>query len=150
MIFKRINTMNHAPEVQACEAYHRWYYNTEVWLGVEFLGVPCYKSVADMWNYQEIITGLRPSLIVEFGTRFGGAALYFSVIGRAVNPDVCVVSVDISHEDVAPQVLTDPGIRLITSSSASPSVAANLAAFRKALPGPAFFILDSDHKKEHV
>jgi len=135
---------------EVCENYHRWYYDTEVWEGVEFLGVPCLKSVADMWNYQEILTELRPSLVVEFGTRFGGSALYFSVIGRVINPDMQVVSVDISCADVHPRVLSDPGIHLITCSSTDPRLAATLHTHRKARPGPVFFILDSDHHKEHV
>lgn len=132
------------------EAYHRWYYDNEVWETVEFLGVPCLKSVSDMWNYQEILASLKPALVVEFGTRFGGASLYFSVIGRAINPALQVVSVDISHVDVHPSVFTHPGIHLMTTSSTDPGVANSLHAFRKALPGPAFFILDSDHRKQHV
>lgn len=132
------------------ESYHRWYYDNEVWERVEFLGVPCLKSVSDMWNYQEILTTLKPSLVVEFGTRFGGASLYFGVIGRAINPALQVVTVDISHVDVHPSVLTQPGIRLMTCSSTDPGVAQNLIALRQALPGPAFFILDSDHRKAHV
>ena len=66
------------------EAYHKWYYDTEVWEEVRFLGVTTNKSVSDMWNYQEILSELGPSLVVEFGTRFGGSALYFSVIGRSI------------------------------------------------------------------
>ena len=27
-------------EIDPTEAYHRWYYDTEVWHGVTFLGVP--------------------------------------------------------------------------------------------------------------
>lgn len=132
------------------DAYHQWYYDAEVWETVEFLGVPCLKSVSDMWNYQEILASLKPSLVVEFGTRFGGASLFFSVIGRAINPQLQVVSVDISHVDVHPRVFTEPGIHLMTCSSTDPGVANSLHAFRKALPGPAFFILDSDHRKDHV
>ncbi len=56
---------------------HQWYYNTEVWERTTFLGVPCGKSVSDMWNYQEIIFELKPSLVVEFGAHRGGA-LFFS------------------------------------------------------------------------
>lgn len=130
--------------------YHRWYYDTEVWVGVKFLGVPCFKSVADMWNYQEILAELKPSLIIEFGTRYGGSALFFSVTGRAINPACRVFSVDISHEEVYPQVFADPGIQLMTASSTSPSVARAVAGLRETFPGPVFFILDSDHRKEHV
>lgn len=132
------------------EAYHLWYYDNEIWQTVRFLGVPCYKSVSDMWNYQEILAELRPSLVVEFGTRFGGSALFFSVIGRAINPDLQVLSVDISHEDVFPRVLTEPGIHLVTGSSVDPAIAGRIADMREACPGKVFFILDSDHTKPHV
>ncbi|WP_151702562.1 CmcI family methyltransferase [Nitrincola alkalilacustris] len=136
---------NHSPN-----EYHQWYYNTEVWLDVRYLGVPCYKSVSDMWNYQEILQELRPSLIVEFGTRFGGSALFFSVTGRAINPDLKVLSVDIGHEDVDARVYQDPAIYLQTSSSTDPAVALRIQSMRAHAPGPVFFILDSDHRKEHV
>lgn len=132
------------------ERYHRWYYDTEVWQGVQFMGVPCYKSVSDMWNYQEILAELKPVLIVEFGTRFGGSALYFSVIGRAINPALRVLSVDISHEDVHPQAFADSAIHLMTASSTDPSVATNIRHLRQVYPGKIFFILDSDHRKDHV
>jgi cephalosporin hydroxylase len=137
-------------EADVKEAYHQWYYNSEVWQEVKFLGVPCYKSVSDMWNYQEILAELKPSLIVEFGTRFGGSALFFSVMGRAVNPDLKVLSVDISHEDVYPQVLLDSAIQLATGSSSDPVIAARIAKMRALFPGKVFFILDSDHTKAHV
>jgi cephalosporin hydroxylase len=139
-----------SPVSSVFDAYHRWYYDTEVWETVEFLGVPSLKSVADMWNYQEILSMLNPALVVEFGTRFGGAALYFSVVGRALNPALRVISVDISHVDVHPRVRTEPSIHLMTCSSTDPGMAANLLAYRAAMPGPAFFILDSDHRKAHV
>lgn len=134
----------------AAEHYHRWYYDTEVWQGVTFMGVPCYKSVADMWNYQEILSELKPALIVEFGTRFGGSALYFSVMGRAINPALRVLSVDISHEDVYPAVFGDSAIQLMTASSVDPSVAVAVEHLRQVFPGPVFYILDSDHRKPHV
>lgn len=132
------------------EAYHRWYYDTEVWEEVRFLDVVTNKSVSDMWNYQEIITELKPSIIVEFGTRFGGSALYFSVIGRAILPELRVLSVDVSHAAVDTRVPDYPGISLLLASSTDPQVALTIAELREACPGPAFFILDSDHRKDHV
>lgn len=132
------------------EAYHRWYYDTEVWEEVTFLGVVTNKSVSDMWNYQEILTGLKPALVVEFGTRFGGSALYFSVIGRSIVPDLRVLSVDVTHGEVDAAVVDNPHIQLMQASSASPEVAAAIAGLRREHPGPVFFILDSDHSKDHV
>ena len=73
-----------------------------------------------------------------------------SVIGRAINPDLRVLSVDISHADVFPRVLADPAIQLWTGSSVDPVVAGEIARLRDRHPGKVFFILDSDHTKAHV
>ncbi len=132
------------------EAYHKWYYDTEVWEEVEFLGVTTNKSVSDMWNYQEILYSLRPALVIEFGTRFGGSALFFSVIGRAVNPDLKVLSVDLHQGEIDPRIFDVPSIRLVNRSSSDPEVADIIREMRREHPGPAFFILDSDHSKDHV
>lgn len=132
------------------EEYHKWYYNTEVWEDVRFMGVVTNKSVSDMWNYQEILFELQPSLIVEFGTRFGGSALYFSVIGRSINPELKVLSVDVSHAEVDAKVFADPAVELLTMSSADPAVAEAIVQLRAQYPGTVFFILDSDHSKNHV
>lgn len=136
--------------LEPTEAYHRWYYDTEVWEDVRFLNVVTNKSVSDMWNYQEILTQLKPTVIVEFGTRFGGSALYFSVIGQAIVPGLKVLSVDVSHSEVDASLAGHPGISLLLSSSTDPAVAQAIAELRRQCPGPAFFILDSDHSKEHV
>ncbi|MCR9106085.1 MAG: cephalosporin hydroxylase family protein [Gammaproteobacteria bacterium] len=137
---------NYDPRVE----YHKWYYDTEVWEGVRFHGVVTNKSVSDMWNYQEILFELKPALIVEFGTRFGGSALYFSVIGRSINPQLAVLSVDVSHAEVDPRVGEDPAIELMSCSSSAPEVAARIRKLRASKPGSVFFILDSDHRKAHV
>ena len=133
-----------------CEEYHKWYYDNEVWEETHFLGVPCLKSVSDMWNYQEILAERKPVCVVEFGTRFGGASLFFSILGRMVSPGLQVLTVDITHADTVPEVLENPDIQVMTCSSTDPAVSQRIAALRAQRPGPVFFILDSDHSKSHV
>ena len=133
-----------------CVEYHIWYYGTLVWEAVRFLDVPCYKSVSDMWNYQEILVELKPSLVVEFGTLFGGSALFFSMIGRSVNPEMRVLTVDISHEIVEAKARADKAIHFLTSSSTAADVVKTIVEMQSEFPGKTFFILDSDHSKEHV
>lgn len=132
------------------EGFHRWYYDSGVWEGVRFLGVPCLKSVLDLWNYQEILFDLKPGLVVEFGTRHGGSALYFLLIARQVRPDARVLTVDIEDHLLDPSVPTVPGIEFMKCSSLDPSVALRIQALRNQLGGPVFAILDSDHRKDHV
>lgn len=131
--------------------YHKWYYERDkVWIGTRFLGITTMKSVSDMWNYQEIITEIKPAVIVEFGSFAGGSAIFFNMIGRAVNPDIKVLSVDIDHGLLDSRVKEYPEIEFLESSSTEKSVIRRIADIRAAHPGRAFFILDSDHSKAHV
>ncbi len=79
--------------------YHKWYYNTKVWATTTWLEVKCRKWVGDMWNYQEILFALKPSLVIEFGTAYGGSALFWASVIRQTGQPFKVLSVDISHDN---------------------------------------------------
>ena len=130
--------------------YHHWYYNHAVWDRTSWLGIKVWKSVSDMWNYQEIIFDLKPSLIVEFGTFCGGSALFFSSILQAVGNPYKVLSVDISHDNLDPKAKLDENVEFMLESSAAQKTAQRVAALRAEFPGTVFAILDSDHSKQHV
>jgi cephalosporin hydroxylase len=132
------------------EAYHLWYYEQKLWEQVTWQGVPCLKSVSDLWNYQEIIFAQKPSLIVEFGTRHGGSALFFANVGCLARPDCRVFTVDTDHTDLDRAVLAQPAIHARLGSSTDPAVLGEVRALRETLGGPVFAILDSDHRREHV
>ena len=130
--------------------YHLWYYNTGVWQKTTWMGVQTYKSPMDMWNYQEILVSLQPSVIIEFGTWHGGSALFFSSVMQQIGRPYVVVSVDITASRISEKTKSDPNIRLLTMSSASPEAQQSIKTLRQEHPGPAFAILDSDHSKQHV
>jgi len=132
------------------EAYHRWYYDNLVWKTTTYLGIPVSKAPSDMWSYQEILSELRPRLVVEFGTFSGASALFFAHTLRAAGVEGKVLTVDIDHTYVAPAVRAEPAIEAMHCSSIDPAVAQRIADLRAALPGPVFAILDSDHRKAHV
>ncbi len=55
-------------------------------------------------NYQEILHILKPSVVLEFGSRFGGSVLYFADVMKAVHRKgtpyrILTVDVDKSHID---------------------------------------------------
>jgi cephalosporin hydroxylase len=133
-----------------CEAYHDWYYSQEIWKTTKFLDVVAFKSVADLWNYQEILTELKPSLVLEFGTYRGGSALYFAEVLKLVSAHSRVLTVDIDQSVVAERVRRHECIELLESDTTNPKVAARFKELRRAYPGKAFFIVDSDHNREHV
>jgi cephalosporin hydroxylase len=138
------------PSDAIAEEYHKWYYGTLVWNHTSWMGVPCQKSVSDMWNYQEILWSLRPSLVVEFGSFQGGSALFFAHILRQTGGRFAVLSVDITHQNLHPDVVNDPDVVWFESSSVASQVAEKITQLRAEFPGPVFAILDSDHSRDHV
>ncbi|MFZ1027848.1 MAG: CmcI family methyltransferase [Limnoraphis robusta] len=132
------------------EAYHLWYYNSHVWTTTTWAGVSALKSPCDMWNYQEIIFDLKPSLIIEFGTRYGGATLFFAHLLDQIPQTSKVFSVDNDQSCLDDQVKQHPRIELMLSSSTHPVVAQRISMLRQEFSGRVFAILDSDHSKDHV
>lgn len=131
--------------------YHEWYYNTEVWKTTTYMGIVCMKSVSDMWNYQEILCRLKPSLVVEFGTLYGGATLFFSNLLKMLNTHSKVFTVDIKLGKRLIHTLSKQGnIQGMRCSSTDTAVAKEIRKLRIEYPGAVFFILDSAHSKKHV
>ena len=130
------------------EQYHTWFYEREVWRRT-FLGVPCQKSPLDLWNYQEIISELKPCLVLEFGTYRGGSALFFAEVLRHISPEGSVLTVDNEHHELDTRVTNHPRIERLICESTSPTVHERAIALRKA-DRPIFVILDSDHSEQHV
>jgi cephalosporin hydroxylase len=130
--------------------YHLWYYRQRVWDTTTWAGVKTLKSPSDMWNYQEILCALKPSLVVEFGTRFGGSALFFAAVMRQLGSRFKLLSVDIDGTTVSERTRRDPDIELLNASSLDPKVGTRIADLRREFRGPMFVILDSHHSKDHV
>ncbi|WP_375488469.1 rhamnosyl O-methyltransferase [uncultured Mycobacterium sp.] len=132
------------------EEYHKWYFNTLVWKKTTWMGVDCLKSVCDMWNYQEILFQLKPSLVIEFGTWHGGSALFFAGVMRQIGEPFKVFSVDVSHAHLDSAARRDPDILFVESSSTVPAIAEHIQRLKSEFPGKIFAILDSDHSMNHV
>lgn len=137
-------------ERRAFERFHRWYYDTEVWRTTAYRGIPIQKWVGDLWNYQEILDELRPTLVVEFGTNRGGSALWFADTLERIAPPARVLTVDVRGDACNPRTCADRRIERLVISSIDPSVAVRIRARRAERPGAVFAILDSDHAKAHV
>ena len=150
VLASRLSSFLYDVDASAAEKYHLWYYNTKIWQSTTWMGVTTYKSPSDMWNYQEILCSLKPSLVIEFGTAFGGSALFFASVMRQIGNRFKVFSVDINSERVDEKARRDPDIELLTMSSTDERVANRIAKLRREFPGPVFAIVDSDHRKAHV
>jgi cephalosporin hydroxylase len=134
----------------AATRYHLWYYRNRIWDTTTWVGVKTLKSPSDMWNYQEILSCLNPSVVIEFGTRHGGSALFFSAVMRQIGNRFKVLSVDIDSSNISEQTRRDRDIELLGLSSVDSRVGERIASLRREYPGPAFAILDSDHTEAHV
>lgn len=130
--------------------YAIWFYASDVFLDMKWCGVRCLKSPSDMWNYQEIITELKPSLIVEFGTFQGGATLFFADLLQRLGHKSKVLTVDPTDHGISPMVHTHPLIEQIRGMSVSETVKQRIAAIRLEYPGPMWVILDGDHNAQNV
>nr|WP_232066771.1 CmcI family methyltransferase [Mycobacterium parmense] len=138
------------PTGSECEEYHKWFYNTGVFNHMTWMGVMCQKSASDMWNYQEILFELKPSLVIEFGTNQGGSALFFASVMRQIGAPFKVLSVDVYHGPLEPRARRDSDILFVESRSTVPAVAQHIQRLKEEYPGRIFAILDSDHSMNHV
>ncbi|WP_075307767.1 CmcI family methyltransferase [Bacillus wiedmannii] len=122
------------------------YYDSNVWLhDTHWLGVPIFKLPSDLFLYQEIIYELKPDLIIECGTCYGGSALYLASILDLIGKGQ-VVTIDIFPQLNRP---SHDRITYVTASSVSVHAVQTILNMRK--PDDVILvILDSDHSKEHV
>jgi cephalosporin hydroxylase len=133
------------------EEFHRLFYQSMLttWANTRWLGVAVEKPPSDLWVYQEIVTEIRPDVIVETGTRFGGSALFLASVcdlldhGRVVTVDL----EDLASNDTVRR--SHPRITYVIGSSTSQRA---LDAVRRQLDGAqtVMVILDSDHSMTHV
>jgi cephalosporin hydroxylase len=135
-------------EAKVVREFHTLYY--KLWQqglrtkDLTWFGYRLVKCPLDLWMYQELLTELRPDVIVETGTCFGGSALFLAMIldqighGRVITVDLETVSHRPEH----------PRLRYLTGSSVNPQIVGQV----RDLVGNdrAFIILDSDHTADHV
>jgi cephalosporin hydroxylase len=141
--------MMHWPPVQRAVggAYHRLcYYNPRrTWRDTRWLGHEVWKFPLDLWIYQEIVHEVRPRLIVETGTRFGGTTVFLAHLLDLMEADGRIVSVDINAGAQPPH----PRITYLDGSSTDPAIVERVRS-SAADGGPVLVILDSDHRTPHV
>jgi cephalosporin hydroxylase len=130
------------------ESFHKLYYegyeSGKTWANTYWLGVRTLKCPLDLWIYQEMIFDIKPDVIIESGTAFGGSALFLASICDLVNNGE-VITIDMA-KDLRP---SHPRIRQLLGSSTADEV---VQAVRSLIngKGAVLVVLDSDHHKEHV
>lgn len=142
-------TANQLSEAEVVDRFHHLYYygstgEHQVWVRTFWQNVPCIQCPLDLWVYQEIITELRPDLVIETGTLFGGTTLFLAqmldLLGKGF-----VVSIDL--EDLPRPA--HPRIEYVGGSSTDAQLVHRLLDARP-LEETRLVILDSDHSRDHV
>jgi len=114
------------------------------WADTRWFGTNVCKTPQDLWSYQELIYQVKPDLIIETGTAFGGSAFYMAHLcdllgkGRIITIDVRSFNPP-SH----------PRIEHRLGSSTDPVMVESLTAEARKVQ-TVLVVLDSDHTKKHV
>jgi cephalosporin hydroxylase len=118
------------------------------WGGAKYFGVKIWKLPSDLMVYSEIICEIKPSLIIETGTAFGGSALFFAHHMDHLSHG-SVISIDL--KELQPSWPRHPRIEYKTGRSSTEKFVGQAARHWAEYEGePVMVILDSLHTKEHV
>lgn len=115
-------------------------FRTTTWLGHTIR-----QNTLDLWVIQETLAEIRPALLIECGTNYGGSALFYAHLFDLMGHGA-IVTIDVQKL----HALAHPRITFLQGSSVAPEVVARVAARVREARGPVLVILDSDHSEAHV
>ncbi|MCR8642781.1 cephalosporin hydroxylase family protein [Paenibacillus sp. N1-5-1-14] len=121
------------------------FFYSEVWKQTQWMGINTLKCPSDLFLYQEILTKVRPDIIIECGTFQGGSALYFAHICDLLQ-NGRIITID---SIVQPNRPVHPRITYIQADSGSIHTLMQVKVFIEPTD-KVLVILDSDHFSEHV
>jgi len=129
------------------DLFHVIYYRTpeSTLHNTRWFGKILNKCPLDLWVYQEIIYKLKPDVIIESGTSYGGSALYLASICDLVKNGK-IITIDVLDKPNRPN--HDRIIYLLGSSTSSEIIKQVEGLMNK--NDEVLVILDSLHEKYHV
>ncbi len=134
------------------DRFHTLWYGlaNKTWKKNHWLGIPTRQNPMDVWVHQEIISELKPDVVLDIGTFHGGSALIWAMILDQVNPSAKVITVDIEDHTAEAKKwpLWDKKITFLHGSSTDPKIVDQIKA--QVAGKKVLAILDSDHSMKHV
>jgi cephalosporin hydroxylase len=132
----------------------RTLWQTELWRGNHWLGMPILQWPTDLLVLQELIVEQAPRVILETGTYRGGSAIFFaSMLELAGIGDGLVISIDAHHPASVRHAIREhrlgSRVRLIEGDAVAPETVAAAGALMGDEQRVLVF-LDSDHSYRHV
>ncbi len=136
---------------KSCPSFFRTLLNdefvrhTDNYSHLTWMGVPVWQNIADLWVIQEVISQLRPALIVETGTNRGGSSLFYAHLMDLLGEGrIVTVDVEKLHH------LQHPRVTCLHGNSTAPEILQQVRAIAADITGQVLVILDSDHSASHV
>ena len=132
--------------------YQKLYFDSylfgKTWVETYWMGYPIFKCPLDLWVYQEMMFKLKPDIVIETGTNYGGSALYLAQMCDLVGNGK-IISIDITDHYGAGNRPQHDRIVYLLGSSTSDEI---INKIRELIPADStvLVILDSDHHKDHV
>jgi len=149
IIFKSLLSSKNYEKKEIIDKFHRFYYYSHkfggTWKNTQWLGVSIYKNPLDLWIYQEIIYTLKPDIIIECGTKYGGSALYFATLCDIVNNGE-IITIDIEAQKNRPQ---HKRIQYLLGDATSKEIIGQLEKLTSGNK-KVMVVLDDLHIKDHV
>jgi cephalosporin hydroxylase len=147
--FSAAKEITSSSEGELVEEFQKLYHKKTMFHS-HYLGVESDQFPTDNWVMQEIISELKPDVIIETGTAKGGTALFYATVLDQLGKGK-VITVDIEDHD--PKVrqfdVWNERVHFIKGSSTSREVFDRIQA--QVNNGARVLVtLDSEHTKEHV
>jgi cephalosporin hydroxylase len=127
--------------------FHRLYYyqREQTWRNTRYFGTDILKCPLDLWIYQELFHELRPDLIIETGTAFGGSAAYMASLCDLLD-NGRIITIDALEREGRPQ---HPRVTYLSGFSTDAEIVSEVRS--QVRPGDrVLVILDSDHSEANV
>jgi cephalosporin hydroxylase len=134
------------------QRFNDFYYSSGIsqklnWRGIEMIKNPC-----DLWIIVELMQRLRPAIILETGTHYGGSAIFYADMANILDIPCIIITIDIN-----PKWIIDPKTKNIislvgysTDLSIVQKVKVTVKQHSETNPGHIVVILDSDHSEANV
>jgi cephalosporin hydroxylase len=114
---------------------------------MDWRGVKVTKNPCDLWQVASLIARIKPAVIVETGTAYGGSALFYVDIARANGISTQIITVDVNPK--MPPVCNIPEITSLSGYSTDQGIVDRIKSL-VVNRSPVMVILDSDHSRANV
>lgn len=128
----------------------------EHWYEQTWMGVPIWQIPGDLLRLQEIIFEVKPTWIVETGTKFGGSAIFFSSLLKLIGKhNGGVITADLTqYTEAVENFSSHPHADLVKSAIVGDAASTSVVdQVKEALGGTdecVLVFLDDNHNADHV